>query len=142
MVAYLRAIPGDHFRSVARNLGLSVGEARHHLDRLIRDGYVVERKDPARSRYYLRSRHADPERNELFSRQWAFRDLRIRVLTKVRSRGPSSGREVAAELGISRQLASYHLARLEEMGFVHRDGRRFRATSGPETEGIPGPDGL
>ena len=124
---YLRAIPGDHFRSIARNLGLSVGETRHHLHMLIREELVFERKEGGRSRYYVRDRLADAERNELFSRQWAYRDLRMRILTRLRTAGPASGKELAGELGISRQLAAYHLARLAELGFIHREGRHFQA---------------
>lgn len=138
---YLRAIPGDHFRSIARNLGLSVGEARHHLHMLIREELVIERKEGGRARYYVRDRLADAERNELFSRQWAYRDLRVRILTRLRTRGPGSGREVAGELGISRQLAAYHLARLAELGFIRREGRRYHALPVQPEHAPPRPRG-
>lgn len=138
---YLLAIPGDHFRSIARNLGLSIGEARHHLDALIRAGLVTERKEHSRSRYYPRNRNSDADRNELFSRHWAYRDLRMRILIKLRADGSGSASQVAERVGISRQLAAYHLDRLMELGLVHREGRRYRpnAMPRPDWKGEPNP---
>lgn len=126
ILRHLRILPGDHFRSIVRHLDLSVGETRHHLHVLHRHGLVREQKGGGRSRYYPRDPGADADRNELYERHWAYRDLRARVLRSVRDLGATSARDVAAGLGISRQLAWYHLQRLVATGRLRRDGTRYR----------------
>lgn len=124
---HLVVLPGDHFRSIARTLGLGVGETRRHLDILIRNRIVREDKSTGKCRYYLCGGRADPERNELFAKYWRCRDLRGRVLLALRYAGQARPSAVAEELGISRQLASYHLAYLAAHGLAEKDGPCYRA---------------
>lgn len=126
ILRHLRMLPGDHFRSIVRHLDLSVGETRHHLHVLHRHGLVRELKGGGRSRYYPRDAESDAGRNELYERHWAYRDLRMRVHRRVCDLGTTSAKEVADGLGISRQLAWYHLQRLVASGHLHRDGSRYR----------------
>ncbi len=125
--AHLTMLPGDHFRSIVRSLGLGVGEVRHHLNVLLHSGVVREDKTDRRCRYYVRVNADEVERNQLFARHWGYRDVRMRVLFAVRSLGDAKPSTVAASLGISRQLAAYHLRCLEALGLVHRAGRAYRA---------------
>ncbi|HYS72413.1 MAG TPA: winged helix-turn-helix transcriptional regulator [Thermoplasmata archaeon] len=120
---YLRTVPGDHFRSIARGVQLSLGETRHHLNMLLRRGHIRENKDEGRSRYYVKD---CPERNERATQYWAARNLRVRVLNEVHAGRAIRPSEVAASLGISRQLAWYHLRRLEQSGRLPPGGSRSR----------------
>ncbi len=125
---HLLVLPGDHFRSIVRNLSIGIGEGRHHLNVMLRSGLVREDKSNGRCRYYAEGQGPTLERNDLFAKHWDYRDLRLRVLFAVRNLGVAKPSEVARALGISRQLASYHLANLVELGLVTRDGRHYRAT--------------
>ena len=113
---HLLVLPGDHFRSIIRSLSIGVGEGRHHLNVMLREGLVREDKTNGRCRYYAEGRGPAMERNELFAKHWGYRDLRLRVLFAVRNLGDARPSAVAKSLGISRQLAAYHLRNLEELG--------------------------
>lgn len=127
ILRWLALLPGDHFRSIVRALGVGEGDATYHLSVLIRKGFVRRHKTNGRCRYYLSGAGADLEKNLLFSRHWAFSDVRTRVLYAVRSQRVATPRSVGMTLGISRQLAAYHLNRLVVAGVVHRDHRCYRA---------------
>jgi predicted transcriptional regulator len=125
---HLRRLPGDHFRSVARSLDLAVGTARYHLDALLRDGLVYKEDTNGRARYYLTGGEADV--NLLYARHWEFRDVRLRIVTTLRRLEKAQPATIARVLGISRQLVSYHLSRLEKTGGVRREGPLFRLVGG------------
>lgn len=126
IMTHLKLLPGDHFRSIVRMLDLQVSSARHHLGVLLRSGLVREDRARGRLRYYPSGAGSDSERNELFAKHWNYRDLRLRVFHATRNLGSATPATVAAALGISRQLAAYHLASLVELGLVHRDNGRYR----------------
>lgn len=124
---HLLVLPGDHFRSIVRNLDLGIGEARHHIDVMLRGGLIREDRTNGRCRYYAEGQGPAMERNDLFAKHWGYRDLRLRVLFAVRNQGDAKPTTVARALGISRQLAAYHLSNLEELGLVAHVGRHYRA---------------
>lgn len=126
ILAHLKVLPGDHFRSIVRMLGLGVGDARHHLNVLLRNGLVREVRANGKCRYYVTGNGSDSERNELFAKHWGYRDVRLRVLFNVRNHGEATPASVAAALGISRQLAAYHLSSLVEFGLLRREHGRYR----------------
>lgn len=123
---HLLRLPGDYFRSIVRSVHLGHGTASHHLAVLVREGWLELEKRNGRARYYPKGVASAPDWNDLFVRHWTYRDLRVRVLFAVvalNNAGPSA---VARRLGISRQLASYHLNRLVESRVVRREGGRYR----------------
>ncbi len=124
---HLLVLPGDHFRSIVRHLRIGVGEGRHHLNVMLRSGVVREHKTNGRCRYYPQGQDPTSDRNDLFAKHWNYRDLRLRVLFAVRNAVEAKPSTVAKALGISRQLAAYHLANLAELGLVRRDGQIYRA---------------
>ena len=126
---HLLRLPGDHFRSIARSLGLALGTTTHHLEVLVRDGFVGLEKTNGRCRYYAKGSAAPPDRNQLFMKHWSYRDLRLRVLFVVIRNPGARVTGIAKRVGISRQLAAYHLARLEDAFLVRRDGGQVRATA-------------
>ncbi|OLD91512.1 hypothetical protein AUG86_01205 [Euryarchaeota archaeon 13_1_20CM_4_64_14] len=125
---HLRLLPGDHFRSVARSLRLAVGTARYHLNSLVQDGLIYKQEINGRSRYYVSGGEA--EVNRLYARHWEYRDIRLRVLLTLRRMENAQAAEIAKVLGISRQLASYHLRCLEKAGRVRRHGATYRVVTG------------
>lgn len=129
---HLLRLPGDHFRSIARAMRMSVGSARHHLAVLVRSGLVYEEKAEGRCRYYPRGGVATTQIMGLYRKHWKYRDLRFRVLLAVHAVRAAQPSTVARTLGISRQLAAYHLARLEKQGkLTCRDGAYRPSTRAP-----------
>jgi len=127
---HLLLLPGDHFRSIARAVDVGVSTAHHHLRVLIRDGLVHAEKRGGRSRYYVAGDEVQRERNGVFGKHWSYRATRIRVQTALGRFEECSAAEIAKVLGISRQLAGYHLIRLERQGFLTRNHGRYRV-AGP-----------
>jgi predicted transcriptional regulator len=124
---HLLLLPGDHFRSIVRSLGIAHGTASHHLAVLMRRGLVAADRGNGRCRYYPRGAGAEAERNQLYAKHWTYRELRSRVLLATRNLRAARAAEVAHALGISRQLASYHLERLQKQGLLRRQGGVYRA---------------
>src|SRR5213594_3617307 len=129
---HLRLLPGDHFRSVARSLRLAVGTARYHLNALVQDGLLYKQEINGRARYYVTGGEA--EVNRLYARHWEYRDVRLRILGLLRRMESAQPATIAKALGMSRQLVSYHLARLEKAGRVRRHGVHYRLTAAALTK--------
>lgn len=108
--------PGIRFEELRRELGLASGVAAFHLRVLEREGHVVSRNDLTRRRFYPAGEAAPA------------RDVHAAVSDLLRAQPGASQAEVARGLGMSRQLASYHLASLERAGIVlaRREGGRVR----------------
>ena len=121
---HLLTLPGDHFCSIVRSLGLGSGSGRHHLTVLVRKGLVTRDRTNGRVRFYLAG-PASAEQVQLYRAHWEYRDLRQRALLAVRRMGAAGVSEVAQCLGISRQLAAYHLGELLAAGRLRRKGVRF-----------------
>jgi len=124
---HLVRLPGDHFRSVARSLDIAVGTARYHLAALLRDGLVYREDTNGRARYYVKAGAADV--NRLYAQHWEFRDVRLRIVGALRRLERAQPATISKVLGISRQLVSYHLVRLEKAGRVRREGSLYRLVS-------------
>lgn len=126
IVEHLSLLPGDHFRSIGRSLHLSLGTTRHHLTVLAKEGLVRSERMGGKLRYFATTRGSAPPMNETFKQYWKYRDLRVRVWSAVVRAHEARPSTVAASLGVSRQLASYHLKRLTELGLVVRSHGRYR----------------
>lgn len=125
ILAHLVAVPGDHYTSIARCLRVGRAETRHHLNVLMRRGQVREERQGGHLRYYAND-DASADRNAMFGAYWQLRECRVRVLRFVEDRKAARPCEVAAGLGISRQLADYHLQVLAASGLLTRDRGRYR----------------
>jgi len=115
-------LPGNHFRGIVRDLRLSVGVVRYHLEVLAKARLVQEEKVDGRVRYYPRGGDA----TKLYRSHWKYRDLRFRVLQTVHESRETRPAAIARALGISRQLATYHLVRLAKQGQIQNAGGAYR----------------
>lgn len=111
--------PGIHFRGLARAAGLPAGQLRHHLDRLVRRGILVELEDGGYKRFFLAGKH-DPRLRPalaLFARRVP---RRIGSLLLLR---PMTRTELRRQLGCGDSTLGFHLARMVQAGVVtkHRD---------------------
>ena len=127
ILEHLRLLPGDHFRSIVRSLHLSVGTTRYHLAGLVKKGFLRSERIGAKLRYFTTANAAKPPLNETFEHYWKYRDLRTRVWLAVIRMPQARPSTVAKSLGVSRQLAAYHLSRLAELGLVTHGHGHYRA---------------
>lgn len=123
---HLLRLPGDHFRAIVRSLRLSVGVVRHHLTVLIRAGLLSESRTGGRVRYYPLGGATAAQLSQLYQKHWRYRDLRFRVLLSVHALRKAPPAKVALSLGISRQLAAYHLSSLVKKGQVRLVEGKYR----------------
>lgn len=126
---HLLRVPGDHFLSITRSLHLSKGTASYHLAVLVRTGAIRTEKGGRKRRYFPLGRQSQEERNWLYTRSWGLLDLRTRVFLVVDREREVSPNSVGQKLGISRQLAAYHLERLADAGWVSRRRGRYVPTA-------------
>ncbi|MEA3200370.1 MAG: hypothetical protein QOE90_1798 [Thermoplasmata archaeon] len=111
--AHVLANPGARFGELRRDLGLSNGALVFHLKVLEREGYLSAHREWTRRRYYGTGR-VPPA---------APATVADAINGLLRSAPGLPLAEVARRLGVSRQLADYHLRRLERARRVRREER-------------------
>ncbi len=126
--------PGVHFRGLGRAAGLtSAGQLRHHLDRLVRRGLIVEVKDGRFSRYFATGDHEPRLRPELarFARPLP------RQIGKLLLQSPLGRTELRRRLGCADSTLGYHLNRLVAAGDLQRrPGRNGGQYCLSDTDGV------
>lgn len=113
--------PGIHFRALERAASLSsAGQLRHHIDRLARQGRLVEVTDGGYKRYFLVGDH---DRNLRPSLARFARPLprRIATLLLVRSMNRT---ELRRALGCADSTLGYYLKRMVRKGDLVREQGR------------------
>lgn len=100
--------PGRHLRDLAREVG-SYGRTVHHLRRLEDEDFVRSQHEGRYLRFYPID--VDPDDR-------GPRSVRENVFAEIERDPGTYGSEVARQIDVSRQLVSYHVGRLREMGKV------------------------
>lgn len=109
--------PGIHFRGLAREAHVtSAGQLRHHLDRLERQGVLVEVEDGRYKRFFTAGDQDPKLRTELarFSRSVPRRIAKLLLLS------PLNRTELRRSLGCADSTLGYHLARMVLLGDLAR----------------------
>jgi len=117
----VRERPGIHFRELGRAAGLtSVGQLRHHLDRLERGGLVVEIGDGRFKRFFAAGEHEPRLRQGLarFSRRVP------RLIAQLLLARPMNRTELRRSLGCADSTLGYHLIRMRSLGDLDRNRGR------------------
>jgi DNA-binding transcriptional ArsR family regulator len=134
---YVRVHPGDSFSDIKRNLQLENGVLAYHLSVLEKEGLIRARTKGTKKLFY--PIEATPVEDG------GLHDLQQRILDSLKATPGLTVRELADGLGVSRQLAVYHLRALTSRGLakVEREGLKMRcfADGGPPPGGLgPGLD--
>lgn len=112
--------PGIHFRELKRAADLSSnGQLRHHLDRLKRQGVLVEIKDGGFKRFFIAGEH-DPEVRRGLAR---FARRVPRLIAKLLLRQSLNRTQLRQRLDCADSTLGYHLNRMIELGDLERDRR-------------------
>lgn len=111
--AYIQANPGVRFEELRKALGLGNGALVFHLQILEREGFVKSAKEWSKRRFWASANAGGPKSDV------TAHDAVANLLAGEPGLSPSA---VAQKLGISRQLARYHLKALERQGRVRAEG--------------------
>lgn len=116
IVDHVAEHPGIHLRKVARDLGLALGTAEHHLHLLVRHGLLETSQAQGQCCYFT------PETPPEDRLRWVvLRQDGLRRVLRVLAADPDLGSaELGRRLGLSKAAVAHHLQRLEAWGFVER----------------------
>ncbi|HKZ63990.1 MAG TPA: PKD domain-containing protein [Thermoplasmata archaeon] len=125
---FIRSSPGESYSDIKRNLGLPTGELTYHLAVLERMGLVRSVPDRARKLFYPAD--VPVPRNGGDLRAW-----QIRIVGILKGDPGIDVSDLAGLLGVSRQVALYHLRKLASADHVRLERRfaRLRAYPGRAT---------
>lgn len=143
LVYLIGVMPGVHVRLAARVLGVGIGTVVHHIRTLLEERRLRKERDGRYVRLYPTSSKGSVSK-DLAKRYWKLRNPAERILRAL-AREPLRLVEVAARVGVSKQLAYYHLNRMAEEGLVakrrHEGTRRYALALSLEGELQEAPEG-
>lgn len=115
IVNHVRANPGIHLRQIARDLGLAIGTAEHHMHVLAHHGILEPQAGRRQTAFFVRD-GASPEHRRLVAalRSGPQRSLLRALLDDPELDAPALARRV----GMPATSASYHLQRLIRDGHL------------------------
>ena len=142
VLGIIQSNPGIHLSALVRMAGLGNNHTAHILEVLQQEGYAWNRKVGKQVRFFSSDISPDLETSELPSHaetlvQDSIPHQILMHLNRVELMGekPPSGKALAKELEISKELLSYHIRQLEASNYVSRErngvsDRIFIATAG------------
>jgi len=122
---YLKAHPGDTYTDIKRILGLNNGAVAWHLMKLEKEGVIKIHVRGGRRRYYPRE-IALPQENG-----GELHEVQRRLLRAVEQDPGLAVGLLAEKMGMSSQLALYHLRKLTEKGYVNLERRALQLCAFP-----------
>ena len=124
----IQSNPGIHLSALVRMAGLGNNHTAHILEVLQQEGYAWNRKVGKQVRFFSSDISPDLETSELPSHaetlvQDSIPHQILMHLNRVELMGekPPSGKALAKELEISKELLSYHIRQLEASNYVSRE---------------------
>lgn len=101
---YIIANPGDHYSNIKRNLNLNNGTLAYHLRVLEKHGFIRSEIDGMYRRYYPTEVSVNQVRGNITKQE--------EIFNKILERPGITVKDIARELGISRQIVNYHVKNL------------------------------
>jgi len=120
VIGYVRVHPGDTFTDIKTNLGLHNGSATWHLMKLEKDG-IIKSQIRGSKRLYFPANMPLP-----FEDGGDLHEIEKRMLQMVKTDPGMTVKVLAEELGVSSQLALYHMRKLSQKGLVSLERRGLR----------------
>jgi predicted transcriptional regulator len=119
---YILGNPGSHFGLLKQDLDLPNGQLAHHLNQLTRTNIIYSKADGTKRRFYPMSYPKSKGNEHHFS------NLQEKILGIIKENSGISQKKLASEMGISRQVAGYHLTKMEKEGVIAKEvvGRESR----------------
>jgi predicted transcriptional regulator len=118
IAGYVEATPGAHFSKIRDDLGLATGETQYHLRRLVDTSVLSDTRDGNYRRYFVAGEFSAVERQVLgFLRRETHREIVLLSLVAP----DRTGRQLAANLGVSGATVSAARSEMAEAGVLNRD---------------------
>jgi predicted transcriptional regulator len=116
---FIKANPGVHLTAIKENLGLANGVLAYHLKVLIREEFIVDRREGGYKRFYPRDMRV-PRKRVHFTR------LQLDIVERLSMHPGSTQVSLARMLGESKQVINYNVGVLVAAGVVRveREGSK------------------
>ncbi len=121
---YLVVHPGDNYTTIKRNLDLKNGTLTYHLDVLEREGFVKSQVRGIKRYYY-------PTGVKMPDNGTGFPAIKEDIIRRVEETPGITISDLASLLGVSRQLANYHLRALIREGYIYTERKGMRTRCYP-----------
>jgi len=120
--------PGVNYSSIKEQFKLTNGTVTYHLSMLERQEFIRAKQDGIYKRYF--SNNGGPAVSDVQPMS-----LQLSIAKAVREKPGMTQKEIAMQLGSSKQLVSYHIRNMKNDGLLdtHRDGRSVRIYPNPQT---------
>ncbi len=123
--------PGIHYNEIRRKLKLPNGTAAHHLIILEKEKKIISRYDGPKRRFYQRSVISTAIKGRAGPRP---KGVQLEILSMLEEEPGLSQKEMLRKTGQSQQTISYHLKKLQKMGYVDEivgKVKRYKVHGGP-----------
>ncbi len=125
---YLVVHPGDNYTTIKNNLDLTNGTLTYHLDVLEREGFIKSQLRGTRRFYY-------PKGTKMPDNGTGFPAIKDDIIARVEETPGITIRDLAALIGVSRQLTNYHLRALILEGYVQVERKGMKTRCYPVEKG-------
>lgn len=115
LLKFIEASPGAHFSEIKRKLDLHNGVLAYHIKALEREGVILSKMDGQYRRFYPVTMSVP--KKEIEDLTWH----QLAILDVIRKRPGIRQKEIAEQMGESKQVINYHLRGLVEMGIVLKE---------------------
>ncbi len=112
---YLIGNPGAHFGLIKQDLNMPNGQLAYHLRQMMGANIIYSKEDGIRKRFYPKDFPKSKGSEHYFS------DTQEKILGVIKMKSGISQKKIAASIGISRQVAGYHLTKMEEIGLIKKE---------------------
>jgi predicted transcriptional regulator len=126
---YIIGNPGAHFALIKQDLNLGNGQLIYHLKRLSEANLIYSKEDGIKKRFYP----VDFPRSK--TTIYILNEIQKKIFGVIEKRPGISQKKIANSTGISRQVAGYHLSKLEQEGMIKKEvvGRHARYYASEKT---------
>lgn len=122
---YVKENPGQHYRAILNDLGLTMGVLTYHLNRLEKAEYLRSRQDGMYRRFFVAGRKTEV--------RFFLSDIQETILATIRSNQGISQSKIAEGIGVTRKVVNYHVRILDQAGLIYVEDRgRETACFAPE----------
>jgi predicted transcriptional regulator len=126
---YVIGNPGAHFGLIKQDLELGTGQVVYHLKRLAEADLIYSKEDGIKKRFYP----MDYTISEIDG--YHFNKTEEKIIDLIKETSGITQKKIASSIGISRQVAGYHLSKMEDIGIIEKkpEGRNVKYYSLKDT---------
>jgi len=121
---FIKDNPGLHFRAISQCLNMPFGVLQYHLGLLVDHGLISVHGDGRYKRFFESKKFTEAEMKTIST-------LRHRtsgkILISLLEKPQTTHKELSVKLGVSSQALSWHMNRLEKMGFIRKNVDSLKA---------------